>query len=148
MRVILSASEVEVSYDGDVALLVLLRNDSIYPLRVFGQVGFGLSAGLVLHIVDESGAPVQSPFLLDAQVRPPKRDDPHSLVHLEGGLSLGVNLTGPAKDLFPSRGRYRLHVTYLCPVRQGYLRAVDSEVTTVWRESGVWESEEIAITVK
>jgi len=106
----------EYALSDQIRLDVVLRNNGDKPLTVFGQLGWGFGAGLVLSIVDEQGRRVEPESLDHDELPPSATTNEKDLVRLYPNHFLGVGRTDSVKELFVGRGKFRVVVEYLSPL--------------------------------
>jgi hypothetical protein len=109
-----------------VNLDVRIINRTSDAISIFGKLLWGYEAGLILHVADEHGIPVQAQHLDVDIVPPPTLADPTTYLVLSHGNFLGAERTDTPENLFNNQpGRYSLTVEYRSPVPRRYAKAAN-----------------------
>jgi len=126
-----------------ITLPVLLVNSGKTDIYVFGTLGWGHSASLILHVRDAAGNEIEPIGFPDDQTHF-SRDDNSAFVKLIPNHFLGTNFFAPLNILNLNRpGRYTVWVEYHCPISTD-----DVSVRPFWgSESGTIKSNAIQIDV-
>jgi len=128
----LGSSKRSYSLADELNLTALLRNEcTVERIFVGAQLRWGSGSGMVLRIEDASGQEVKSP--IDNLPGPPLLDDPAPLVGLRLGQTFGIRLKGPARDFFPSPGKYRVQVIYSSVLRRDLVNGAFQNLNILWQ---------------
>ena len=122
LRVVVSCSKNHLKQGEPVRLEVKLVNTGTENVSVFGQLLWGYAGGLVLHVSDQHGHPVEPKQLDDDMVVPSQLGDPTAYVVLNPDHFLGTERTDSASNLFPQPGSYALSVEYRSPIPAHYAK--------------------------
>jgi hypothetical protein len=126
-----------------ITLPVMLFNSGKDDIYVFGTLGWGHSASLLLHVRDSSGKEIEPVGVPDDQTQFIK-DDKSILVKLVPNHFLGTNFFAPLEVLNLNRpGRYVVFAEYKSP-----LSLSDVELRPFWgKERGPINSNRVSIEV-
>ena len=119
-------------------------NLSSEPIGVFAKLGMGYQGGMVLHVLDSTGAEVESPTLDHDSLDLDAVGDARSYIKLQPYMFLGTRQRYAVSQLVWKPGHYKLLAEYHCPVDSKY-----AKVGNFWgieRKSVI--SSEIEVDVK
>ena len=101
-----------VRFDGDISFISGL--EARQPCRVYVPLAWGVMRGFRLHVEDEKGKIIAPPFYPPTEIPPPGMlNDLKNYLFMYPGTVIGMRTTVPAKSIFPSRGQFKLHQSYV-----------------------------------
>jgi hypothetical protein len=126
----------------DVEVTVMFRSpDKIRT--IWNGLGWGLSSGLRLYVVDSSGHEVKQRYVEPYEVAPPNPSGKDELISIGGAEFAGFNSRIPVRSLVPGPGKYTIKCVYNPPLPRDYFPG-----HTIWgEEDGVVESVGVSIAV-
>jgi len=124
--------------------VLLINNDGVKDIFVYGTLQFGSRASFTLFRRDAKGKEVPTRFIDDAWELPPKSNDVSAFVKLLPFHFLGTTYSSSIHMLNMERpGRYTMWVEYHCPIS-----TADVSLSPFWgKESGTIKSNVIEIDV-
>jgi len=100
----------------EINIEVRVTNKGQAPILVYGELRWGFGGGLVIHLADKDGKPVEPRYLDDDSIPPGGATDAKNLVRLYPGHFLGTSRKDKVADLLGQPGHFRIAVDYLSPV--------------------------------
>jgi hypothetical protein len=97
-------------------------NSSSAPVGVFAKLGMGYQGGIILHILDSTGAEVQPPTLAHDFLDLRAMQDPKNYFDLQPEQFFGTRQTFVVSELVNRPGHYKLLAEYHCPVDSKYAK--------------------------
>ena len=97
-------------------------NSSSEPVGVFAKLGMGFQGGVILHILDTSGAEVQPPTLPHDSLDSRTMQDAKNFFELQPGQFFGTRQRFVVSELVSKPGHYKLLAEYHCPVDPKYAK--------------------------
>lgn len=105
-----------VSTADTIQFIVNLENRGRVPVSLYSKLGWGVVAGISLHIMRE-GRPGLPPVYYDHDmISPSTLDDPTYYTTLFPGHLVGIRRADMVKDLFRESGSYEVFAVYRSPV--------------------------------
>ena len=147
VQVLLTSDKAKVSLQDVLTMDVAIRNDGESPVYVYRTQKWGFMGGLLLHIRDEKGNLVKSPFLEDALPEPPPPDDPTIFIRLDQEAFYGTRTKRWVKDMVSRPGRYTLQVEYWSPLPREYVDIKLRSLPALWHEDPGVLSNKVAFRV-
>ena len=147
VHVVLTCDQAKASMHDALTTEVAIRNDGENPVYVYRTLDWGFMGGLLLHIRDEKGDLIQSPFFEDALPEPPPPDDPTIFVRLEAGVFYGTRTKRLVKDMVTRPGKYTLQVEYWSPLPRKYVDIKVRSLPALWHEDPSLYSNKLSLEV-
>jgi hypothetical protein len=122
LKLVITSSKQRVTQNESFVLEAKLVNVGSERVSLFGQLLWGHAGGLILHITNQSGRPVEPEQHDDDMVVPSMLGNSESYVVLLPNHFLGVNRQDSPKNLFREPGVYSLFVEYQSPVPERYAK--------------------------
>lgn len=145
LRVTATSDKHKYRMNETLSLEVRISNRLRTAQTIYGRLGWGELAGLMLNIHDSEGRKIQTDLLDDDLPVPSTFENERYFVTLGRNHSLGVVRTDLVKDLFPKPGTYVLTVQYQSPVPRGIGLAIKDVIS---REQGSFQSNQISIAIE
>jgi hypothetical protein len=95
-------------------------NSSSSPIGIFSKLGMGYQGGIILHLLDRSGAEIQPPVMAHDSLNLSEMQDKRNYFSLPPGELLGARQTFILSDLVTKPGHYKLLAEYHSPVDAKY----------------------------
>lgn len=99
-----------------IALDIQISNSGDEPLGVFAKLGMGYQGGIILHVLDATGAEVHTPVLEHDFLDDRAIADPGNYFLLQPRHFFGTTQEFAVNELVRKPGHYSLLVEYHCPV--------------------------------
>jgi hypothetical protein len=122
IHLILSCNKTEFREEDSITLEAKLINMGTEKLSVFGQLLWGYSGGLTLHITGSNGQRAIAQHYDHDMVVPTAISDPKSYVLLLPNHFLGTTRTDSCKNLFRKSGTYKIFAEYNSPISAKYTK--------------------------
>ncbi len=119
-------------------------NSGSQPVGVFAKLGMGYQGGVILHVLNETGAEIEPPTLEHDFLDLRAMQNPRSYFELPPYQFFGTRQKFAVTELVSKPGHYKLLAEYRCPVD-----AKDGKVGNFWSvERGSIVSREIEFNVE